>query len=254
MIPMARIPKIIHLCWLSGDPYPETIARCIDSWRKTMPDYEIWLWDRARFDAEVDNRFACEALKLRKWAFVADYIRFYALYTYGGIYMDSDVRVYRSFDDLLDDRFFSGIEYFKPTDYIAIEAAVMGSEAGHPLMETCLALYASIPFVLPDGSIDQTTVTKRMAAEAARGWGFEYRDQEQRLRDGVHIYPSVVFTNPSGEFSTTKTYALHLCNGSWIDRKPSLGTRAVRFVARYYNKPHKAVENLYKKIKTKLLG
>lgn len=103
---MNRVPKKIHFCWLSGDPYPVAIAKCVESWKTIMPDYEIILWDRARFDAEIDNRFAREALELRKWAFVADYVRLFALAKYGGIYLDSDVRVYKKFDDLLANGFF----------------------------------------------------------------------------------------------------------------------------------------------------
>lgn len=246
------IPKIIHLCWLSGDAYPETIAQCIESWREIMPDYEIMVWDKARFDAQIDNRFASEALDKRKWAFVADYIRLFALSKYGGIYMDSDVRVYKRFDDFLNNGFFSCIEYFKPTGYIAIEAAIMGSVAGHPFVLKCLKMFDNIPFIKVDGTIDQTTITKRMAEIAAVEWGFEYIAKEQRLKDNMIIYPAVTFTNPSGEFSTSKTYAMHLCNGSWIDKKPSFVERLSGFIKRYWNKPHIAVENLYKKIKSKL--
>lgn len=250
---MDKIPKIIHLCWLSGEPYPETIARCVDSWRRVMPDYEIMLWDRERFDNEINNRFASEALEKRKWAFVADYIRLFALYKYGGIYMDSDVRVYKSFDVFLSDRFFSCIEYFKPTNYIAIEAAVMGAERGHPFLKECLDLYADIPFVKPDGTLDQTTITIKIARVAANHWGFQYIARKQELEGGIILYPPVTFTNPSGEFSSSQTYALHLCNGSWIDKKASIGTRMLGFVRRYYNQPQKAFENILKKIISKLL-
>lgn len=250
---MARIPEIIHLCWLSGDPYPEMIGRCIQSWREVMPQYEIMIWDRARFEKEIDNRFATEALRERKWAFVADYIRLFALYKYGGIYMDSDVRVYKPFDDFLDNGFFSCIEYFKPTNYIAIEAAVMGAVKGHPFVGECLELYGGIPFVKSDGSFDQTTITVRMAEVAARNWGFRYVADRQQLKNDIMLYPPVTFTNPSGEFSHAKTYALHLCNGSWIDKKVPFGKRLAGFICRYYKQPHKAVENICKKIKSKLL-
>ena len=86
------IPKIIHFCWMSGDPYPEKIQKCIDSWKKILPDYEFWLWDSNRFDME-SSVWVKEAFAARKYAFCADYIRCFALYTYGGIYLDSDVEV-----------------------------------------------------------------------------------------------------------------------------------------------------------------
>ena len=82
------IPKIIHYCWLSNDPFPEKIQMCIDSWKKVMPDYELKLWDTHNFDIENSTPYVKEAFANRKWAFVADYIRLYALYTEGGIYLD----------------------------------------------------------------------------------------------------------------------------------------------------------------------
>lgn len=250
---MLKIPRLIHLCWLSGEAYPDTIARCIRSWREVMPDYEISIWDKERFEREIENRFAREAFSRRKWAFVADYIRLFALYTYGGIYLDSDVRVYKPFDIFLENGFFSGIEYFKPTNYIAIESAVMGAVKEHPFVKECLELYAGIPFIKPDGSFDQTTITMRMARVAAQHWGFEYTACRQSLKNEVVLYPPVTFTNPSGEFSTAHTYALHLCNGSWTEERISWGKRISGFVKRYYRQPHKAAENLYKKCKSLLL-
>lgn len=95
------IPKRIHLCWLSGDPYPQKIQKCIDSWKIHLPDYEIMLWDLKRFDiAQVP--WVEQAFQGQEVCFCRDYIRLYALYNYGGIYLDSDVEVLKSFDPLLD--------------------------------------------------------------------------------------------------------------------------------------------------------
>lgn len=247
---MKKIPKIIHLCWISGDAYPTNIGRCIKSWKEILPDYEIMLWDKDRFDKEIHSSYAKEALEKEKWAFVADYVRLFALYKFGGIYLDSDVRVYKSFDVFLDNSFFSCIEYFKPTNYIAIEAAVMGAVPNHPFLGECLSVYDSISFVKDDGTMDKTTITVRIAQIAKQSWGFKYEAQEQSLKDGMKIYPPVTFTNPSGEFSLENTYALHLCNGSWVDNKPSIIFRITGFIKRYYANPFIAVENIYKKIKS----
>ena len=100
------ISKVIHLCWLSGDPYPEKIKKCIDSWKRVLSDYEIILWDTKRFDLD-SSIWVKQAFEAKKYAFAADYIRFYALYHYGGIYMDSDVEVLKSFDDLLHLPYFA---------------------------------------------------------------------------------------------------------------------------------------------------
>lgn len=115
------IPKRIHLCWLSGDPYPQKIQKCIDSWKVHLPDYEIMLWDLKRFDiAQVP--WVEQAFRVKKYAFAADYIRLYALYNYGGIYLDSDVEVLKSFDPLLDLPYFVGAE-----NAGTIEAAIIGA-------------------------------------------------------------------------------------------------------------------------------
>ena len=103
------IPKVIHFCWLSGDKYPSKIRYCINSWKEKLPDYEIRLWDLSRFD--IDSSVWCkEAFEMKKYAFAADYIRCYALYKEGGIYLDSDVELLRSFDDLLHLPYFIGEE------------------------------------------------------------------------------------------------------------------------------------------------
>ena len=94
------IPKIIHFCWLSDDPYPQEIQRCLDSWKKILPDYESWKWDRKRFDINAIP-WTKEAFEAKKYAFAADYIRLYALYNYGGIYMDMDVEVLKTFNPFL---------------------------------------------------------------------------------------------------------------------------------------------------------
>lgn len=91
------IPKIIHYCWLSNDPMPAELKRCIKSWKRKLPDYKIKKWDTHNFDI-YSIPFVAEACKMRKWAFACDYIRVYALYTEGGIYLDSDVFVRNSLD------------------------------------------------------------------------------------------------------------------------------------------------------------
>ena len=142
------IPKIVHYCWLSGDKYPEKIEYCINTWRKYLSDYEFWLWDLNRFDIE-SSIWCSEAFKEKKYAFAADYIRCFALYNYGGIYLDSDVEVVKPFDDLLSLPYFIGKE--KCTN---LEPAIMGSEKGWELMNRMLSYYSDRHFIKPDGSFD----------------------------------------------------------------------------------------------------
>ncbi len=142
------IPKIIHLCWLSGDPYPADIQRCLDSWKEYLPDYEVMLWDRKRFDVN-STLWTKQAFENRKYAFAADYIRLYALYNYGGIYLDSDVLMYKSFDDLLH------LPYFMGCDFVgSFEPAVLGFEKHSHVIGHVLKHYDGRSFVKPDGSFD----------------------------------------------------------------------------------------------------
>jgi len=135
------IPKIIHFCWLSGDEYPEKIKMCLDSWKKNLPDYEIKLWNTENFDVNCSN-WTREAFEKKQYAFVSDYVRFFALYNYGGIYLDSDIEVKKSFNDLLDKKFFFGYEYEGLP-----EAAVVGAEKGLGWIKQCLDWYPNHEFV-----------------------------------------------------------------------------------------------------------
>ena len=139
------IPKIIHFCWLSDDPYPQEIQRCLDSWKKILPDYEIWKWDRKRFDIN-SVPWTKEAFESKKYAFAADYIRLYALYNYGGIYLDSDVLMYKSFNPLLN------LPYFIGTDMIGyFEPAIIGAEKGISFIGDVLDYYNGKHFVNNNG-------------------------------------------------------------------------------------------------------
>ena len=187
------IPKKIHYCWLSGDPLPRKIRKCMDTWRRVMPDYELKLWDTNNFDV-TSVPFVHEAFRERKWAFAADYIRMHALYTEGGVYLDSDVKVLKRFDDLLGCSFFSSLEYH-PTQIekdgamdmldadgrrvkdgyvsgIQIQAAVMGAEAGCPFVKDVLDWYESHSFINPDGTLFTNVLSPMIYARVAEKYGF----------------------------------------------------------------------------------
>ena len=145
------IPKIIHLCWLSGDPYPEKIAKCISTWKKHLPDYEIMIWDTDRFDVN-SLHWTKEAFEAERYAFVADYIRFYAVYNYGGIYLDSDVEVLKSFDDMLNLPYFVGEESMEAN----LEVAIFGAEKGTQWVKDAMDYYCDKHFIREDGSYEMT--------------------------------------------------------------------------------------------------
>ena len=139
------IPKIIHYSWISGDPYPEKIQKCIDTWKEKLPDYQFINWNRDTFDFD-SCRWLKEAYEEQNYAYCSDYLRIYAVYNYGGIWLDTDVEVLRSFNDLLDLPYFFGVEVFlgyKKYTEMNIEAAAFGAEKGNPLLSVVLKWYES---------------------------------------------------------------------------------------------------------------
>lgn len=144
------IPKKIHFCWLSGDEFPPLIQYCINTWKRILPDYEIILWDTKRFDIN-SVVWVKEAFEAKKYAFAADYIRLYAVYTEGGIYLDSDVEMVKSFNDLLTNKAFIGFE--AATE--AVEAAVFGGEPGTEWCRKAMEFYHDKHFSMDErGGVD----------------------------------------------------------------------------------------------------
>ena len=210
------IPKIIHYCWFGRGPMPELALKCIKSWHKFMPDYEYKLWDEDNFDIH-SNPYVEEAYKARKFAFVTDYVRLYALYTEGGIYMDTDVEVLKRYDDLLFLPAFTGYEGSK---YLPPVTGTMASEAGGEWVKEQLASYDNAHFLKSDGSFDLTTNTVRIT-EIMRKGGFIPDGKEQVYKD-MHIFPVEYFCprQTTGEILLTEnTYCDHHFMGTWNDEK-----------------------------------
>lgn len=229
------IPKKIHYCWLSDEPFPKKIRKCMETWQKTHPDYEVKRWSTENFDI-MSVPYVREAFEARKWAFAADYIRMHALYMEGGIYLDSDVMLLKRFDTFLDNSFFSSMEYH-PTQVekcgtmahidadghrtddvfiegIQIQAAVMGAEAGSPFIGKVLDWYRDKHFVKEDGTLRTDVLSPYIYARVAEEIGFVYKDIDQQLPGRVHIYPSETFAGNKHEV-TKNSYAIHMCAHSW---------------------------------------
>ncbi len=209
------IPKIIHLCWLSGDEYPETIQRCIDSWRKHLPDYEIFIWDTSRFDIN-SHKWTKEAFESKKYAFAADYIRLFALYNYGGIYLDSDVLVYKSFDALLDLPYFIGEDYTH-----CFETAVLGAEKGCDWIKQIMERFIDRPFIKEDGSFDTQTLPSVFHERLLSNYKFRLLKCKDDFDDDemvINVFPFCYFN--SRDFVDIKQYPESFCShnfvGSWL--------------------------------------
>ncbi|MCR4828066.1 MAG: hypothetical protein K5864_01230 [Bacteroidales bacterium] len=191
------IPKIIHYCWFSGDKKPALIRKCIRSWKKHLPDYEIKCWDGNSFDFDALD-FTREAMSVKQYAAAADYVRLYALYNYGGIYLDSDVEVFKSLNPFLDNVFFSGIDRQRVGEYNRdyIEAGIIGSQKGFPFLRECMEYFENTRFIHPDGRYDNDLImAPEIYAKQAYKYGFLCENKEQMLSNGIHIYPRSVFAN-----------------------------------------------------------
>ena len=234
-----QIPRTIHYCWFSGETKSVIMRECIKSWERVMPEYQIKCWDASLLDFNVP--FIKQAYECKNWAFVTDYMRFYILWKEGGIYLDSDVEVYKSFDPFLKQAFFSGIEYDeKPFQQIglslidqeghlatpvfqnksfglAIEAAIIGAVKGHPYIKACLDYYQNTDYMENNGTIFRKECPVVMA-ETAIPYGFIFKNIEQELKEGMCLYPYPTFVYGEG-FEEKSAYARHWRNGSWRDKR-----------------------------------
>ncbi|MBR5027969.1 MAG: glycosyl transferase [Bacteroidales bacterium] len=209
------IPKIIHYCWFGRGEMPEEAKKCIASWHKYMPDYEYKLWNEDNFDVDTVP-YAREAYSAKKYAFVSDYVRLWALANTGGIYFDTDVEVLRPFDELLDHKAFAGFEGSKQSP---LGTCVMASEPNGEWIKEQLDNYKDRHFINDDGTLDLTTnvdfITYKMVEQ-----GFVQNGMEQEYKD-LHVFPVEYFSPrmTTWEYNRTdNTYSDHLGLGSWTNK------------------------------------
>lgn len=221
------IPKKIHYCWLSNDPFPPSIQKCIDSWKRVLPDYELVLWNFDRFP-KGKSLWVDQAFDNRRYAFAADYIRAYALYNEGGIYLDSDVEVLKPFDDLLHLPYFLG----KESTEAGVEAATLGFEAKHPLIKALLDYYDSKPFIGDNGAFDEQPMPFLFRKCIASMYQYHEIKDIEEFSDSdqvINILP-VDWFSPKDWRSlqinkTDRTYSIHHFAASW--KKDQLTRKAV---------------------------
>lgn len=220
------IPKIIHFCWLSEEAFPKKIQRCMNSWKRMLPDYTIIHWNTKNFDVNC-NAFVKQAYECGDYAFVADYVRFYALFTMGGIYLDSDVEVLDSFDELLRYKSFFGYEYTGLPD-----AAVIGAEKGTEWLKFAIDWYEMHSFFYADGTRNRIIAPLVLKYAFERGNSLKLCDDEQVHEvDGMVIMPYEYFSPKNGFsgmiYDSEKTICIHHFNSAWL--KPGI-TRKIKKV------------------------
>lgn len=208
------IPKIVHYIWFGGNPYSDKIQKCIDSWHKYLPEYEFMLWNEDTFNIDESCDYVRQAYANKKWAFVSDYVRVWALNKYGGVYLDTDVEVRKSLDNFLGHNMVLG------TDELGHLTAFMASSPNQPLWQDILELYHSMQFVNPDGSFNMTVNNSYLENRLAE-YGYKIANEMQHLDKDIEVYPDDWFhaaDHMSGILNITdNTHAIHWHTLTWCD-------------------------------------
>jgi len=210
------IPKKIHYYWIGGNPIPAKNRKCIDSWKLYCPDYEIIEWNESNYDF-TKNRYMCEAYEARKWGFVSDYARLDIIYTHGGIYLDTDVEIVRSLDELLYNDAFCGFEDMQHVNF----GSGFGSIPNFSLLKALRGSYNNIPFVKEDGSLN-LIASPVVQTEFLLKHGLKKEGGFQVL-EGLAVYPVEYFSPFSlgtrNLRRTSNTFSIHWFDGSWLSEE-----------------------------------
>lgn len=220
--------KKIHYCWFGRGEKPKLVKKCIASWKKYLPDYELMEWNEDNFDLSV-SKFASEAYSDRNFAFVSDYVRACVLYEYGGIYMDTDVEVLSDFDRFLDCKTFVGFE-----EGMFVGTCVIGAEKGSPLMKKYIEHYNSVTYFNPDGSkYEDTNVLLMTRLLVERGL---VRNDEKQTVDGITVFPRTYFSPYDYingiSYITEESAAIHHFAQLWLPRRVRFKTGVKKLAAK----------------------
>ncbi len=226
------IPKKIHYCWFGRGKKPRLAEKCIASWKKFCPDYEITEWNEDNFDISV-YPYAKYCLENKKWAFLSDFVRLIVVKEHGGIYFDTDVEVIRPFDTLLENGAFFG---FENNEYIATGLG-FGSEEGHPTVSAMLDEYLS----LSSGENGEypLIVCPQLNTRALVPFGLEKNGKLQTV-GGALILPAEYlnpYDDPTGRLKKTKnTCSVHWYSKSWMNKTTILRSRLTKPFHRVFGK------------------
>lgn len=232
------IPKIIHYCWLSDNPIPASLNRYMSTWKRILPDYEFMKWDFNRFP-RGKSKWVDQAFDNKKYAFAADYIRLYALYNYGGIYLDMDVEVLKSYDPFLC---LSSMVCYEANG-TTIEAATIGSEKGSEWVKKCLDYYQDRDFVTEKGVLSMKPIPQIMRDILNQNYKLSSVgniEDALSLTQEIPVFSSDFFSPKSyssGKVKTTKnTYSIHQFSGTWLPWYVGMEKKTCKFLhIRYHD-------------------
>lgn len=224
------IPKVIHYCWFGNNPLPNSVKESIATWEKECPDYKIIEWNESNFDVKC-NQYVREAYDNKRWAFVSDYARLLALVNYGGIYLDTDVKVLKNLDPLLEYKGFCGFE-----DNEKLGTATLGCEPGFWVFKEWLNSYAKRRFILEDGRMDEEPNVYSLT-RICKSRGLVMNGQVQNIND-FQVFSSDYFSPKSyvtGETHITQnSFTIHQFNESWRnDREKKMHQRQIKLIQKY---------------------
>ncbi len=209
------IPKTIHYCWFGGNEKPKTVIKCINSWKKYCPNYDIIEWNDNNIDISLCPTYVQQAYERHKWAFVTDYVRLKVVYENGGIYFDTDVELIKKIDFLLNNRAFFG---FENANYIATGLG-FGAEKGLDILREMMNEYKDIVFIMKDGSLNQETCPSINTRTFVKH-GLIKNNKMQYLDDGILILPSIYMCPidyETGKYTKSlKTISIHWFDSSWM--------------------------------------
>ncbi len=225
--------KTIHYFWFGGNPKSKLIEKCIASWRRYFPDFEIKEWNEENFDIR-QNEYISQAYDAKKYAFVSDFARFKVLYDEGGLYFDTDVEVVRAFSGLLEKEAFSG---FETENHINPGLVLWAKEPGNEIIKQMLDSYETDCFVNPDGTFNDITVCIRFTG-ILENYGIKPDDGTVQTCGSFTLYPREYFcplNDLTGVMNKTEnTCAIHWFAKSWIDKKIVYRSKITRIIHRYF--------------------
>ena len=228
------IPKKIHYCWLGRNPKPKSVLKCIESWKKFCPDYEIIEWNEDNLDIS-SHLYSRQAYEAKAWAFATDYFRLWIVYTHGGIYLDTDVEIIKPLDPLLKNKAFMGFE----NEEMLNTGLGFGAEAGSAFLAENMKAYDSIAFCNEDGTYNRRPAPE-YSTEVAKCYSLTKDDGKIQQVLDLTCYPREYFSPKdyfTGRLHVTKnTYSIHHYDSTWftpeeqVQRKRDLVVARLRYI------------------------
>ncbi len=214
------IPRVIHYCWFGNATKPRSVLKCIESWKKYCPDYEIIQWTEKEIDIAM-NQYTKEAYDLKAWGFVPDYLRLWIIYTYGGIYLDTDVQIIKGFDPLLKYHAFAGMETYEFVNF----GSGFGAEPGNEIIKEHMEMYDQLHFVNEDGTLNRLP-SPFYTTEIMKRHGFEVGKEGIQNAGDFVLFPSEYFcpkNYATGITTLTKnTFSIHQFDSSWLTEEEQM--------------------------------